>query len=104
MLRSLCEAFPYVRLLDGVHGYGTHMLASMEPIEQLSAADLAARMPAAARKDLLEWNPDQDLTAFLDQVLSKEHNPATVLLPDPRVRITDDLPYNEYFLLRGQQR
>jgi len=103
MTRSLCESFPYVRLFDGVEGYGTHLLASMEPLEGLSAAELAARLPAAARQDLLEWSPGEELTAYIGQVLAKEHDAAKVVHPDPSVRITDDRPYNEYFLLRGKQ-
>jgi spermidine synthase len=103
MVRSLCEAFPYVRLFGGVEGYGTHLLASREPIERLSGAELAARMPARAREDLVEWNPGQDVAAWLSEVVTKEFDARQVVHPDPRVRITDDLPYNEYFLLRGKQ-
>jgi spermidine synthase len=103
MVRSLCESFPYVRLFGGVEGYGTHLLASMEPIERLSGAELAARMPVRARQDLLEWSPAQEVAAWLGQVIGKEHDAGKVVHPDPRIRITDDLPYNEYFLLRGKQ-
>jgi spermidine synthase len=103
MVRSLCESFPYVRLFGGVEGYGEHLLASMEPIERLSGAELAARLPARARQDLLEWSAAQDVTNWLDQVIAKEHDAGKVVHPDPRIRITDDLPYNEYFLLRGKQ-
>jgi len=103
MVRSLCESFPYVRLFGGVEGYGTHLLASMEPLERLTGAELEARMPVSAKKDLLEWSPAQDLTAWFNQLLAQEYEAAKVVHPDPRVRITDDRPYNEYFLLRGQQ-
>jgi spermidine synthase len=103
MVRSLCESFPYVRLFGGVEGYGTHLLASKEPLERLTGAELEARMPVSAKKDLLEWSPAQNLTAWFNQLLAKEYEAAKVVHPDPRVRITDDRPYNEYFLLRGQQ-
>jgi spermidine synthase len=103
MVRSLCESFPYVRLFGGVEGYGTHLLASLEPLDRLTGTELAARMPAGAKKDLLEWSPAQDLTVWLDELLAREYEAGKVVHPDPRVRITDDRPYNEYFLLRGQQ-
>ena len=103
MVRSLCESFPYVRLFGGVEGYGTHLLASMEPLDRLTGTELAARMPAGAKKDLLEWSPAQDVTVWLDELLVREYEAGEVVHPDPRVRITDDRPYNEYFLLRGQQ-
>jgi hypothetical protein len=60
-------------------------------------------MPARARQDLLEWSPAQKVAAWLGQVIGKEHDAGKVVHPDPRIRITDDLPYNEYFLLRGKQ-
>jgi spermidine synthase len=101
--RSITECFPYVRLFGGVEGYGTHFLASMEPIPQVSAAELVARLPAAAAKDLQEWNPGQDLTAWFGQVVANEYEAGRVVHPDPSVCITDDRPYNEYFLLRGKQ-
>ena len=103
MTRSLCESFPHVRLFGGVEGYGTHFLASMEPVETLSAAELAARLPERARRDLLEWNPSAEPAAYLRVVVSQEYPVEKVIHPDPSVRITDDRPYNEYFLLRGKQ-
>ncbi len=101
--RSLCECFPHVLLFGGVEDYGTHFLASMEPIELLSGAELAARLPAEAKADLLEWNPGQDLAAWFNHVLSRQSPADQVLDPDPKVRVTDDRPFNEYFLLRGRQ-
>jgi hypothetical protein len=75
----------------------------MEPLDRLTGTELAARMPAGAKKDLLEWSPAQDVTVWLDELLVREYEAGEVVHPDPRVRITDDRPYNEYFLLRGQQ-
>jgi hypothetical protein len=77
-----------------------HMLASMNPIEQLSPAQLAARMPESAKKDLVEWNDSKDVPAYLGQVLTNEYSVPTLLNPDARIQVTDDKPFNEYFLLR----
>jgi spermidine synthase len=103
VLRSVHESFPYVRCLGSVEGLGTHLLASMEPIPVRTAQELAARLPASANKDLLEWSSAPDAAAYLAEVVSQETPIERVLNPDPRIRITDDRPYNEYFLLRSNQ-
>ena len=100
MFRSVHNSFPHVRCFDGVDGYGIHLIASMHPLPILTGAQLAARMPPAARKDLLEWSSTSDLAAGLDQLVSRGTPIEAILYPDPRVQITDDRPYNEYFLLR----
>jgi spermidine synthase len=100
VMRSISESFPYVRGFPSVEGWGIHLLGSMEPIEQLDAAQLAARMPDRAKKDLLEWNHTQDATAYLAEVITNEYSVPLSLNPDPRVQVTDDRPFNEYFLLR----
>jgi len=89
-----------VRCFEGVNGWGTHFLASMEPIEPATAQDLAARMPVKAQNDLLEWNTNKDLPKYLNQVLSQETQITNALNPALDYRITDDRPFNEYFLLR----
>jgi spermidine synthase len=99
-LRSLCNVFPYVRCFDSIEGWGVHLLASMQPIEPNSAARLAARMPESAKRDLIEWTPSATATAYLEQVLANETEAQRNLDPNPNLRITDDFPYNEYFLLR----
>jgi spermidine synthase/MFS family permease len=101
VLRSIHDSFPYVRAFDSVEGWGTHLLASMEPIEKLSADQLVARMPENAKNDLLEWSRSKDAPAYVNIVLSHEISISSVLNPDPAIRITDDQPYNEYFLLRS---
>jgi hypothetical protein len=87
-----------------VAGWGTHLLASSEPIEQLDANQLAARMPESAKKDLLEWNNSQDVPVYIGRVVNGEYFVPGLLNPDPEVQITDDHPYNEYFLLRRLRR
>jgi spermidine synthase len=101
VLRSMADSFPYTRCFVSVKGWGIHILGSLRPLEQRSALELAARMPPAAQRDLLEWSPTPSLPGYIQQVLSQEVNiPGVLTNGDSRVRITDDRPYNEYFLLR----
>ena len=61
----------------------------------------AERMPPEAREDLLEWNRTyKDLHAFVAAILSTKVDIERVLGDDPDVRIEDDRPYNEYYLVR----
>jgi spermidine synthase/MFS family permease len=102
--RSLHEAFPYTRCFDGVYGWGGHLLGSMQPIEPATAGELAARMPQKARQDLMEWTDVErypTLPAFIQPVLSGEVPTTSLLNPNPRIQITDDQPFNEYYLLRN---
>ena len=98
--RSIQESFPYVRGFQSVAGWGVHFLASTDPTEQLDANQLAARMPERAKRDLLEWNSSEDATAYLGRVVANEVSVPRLNSRDPDVIITDDRPYNEYFLLR----
>ncbi|MGO8839086.1 MAG: fused MFS/spermidine synthase [Limisphaerales bacterium] len=98
--RSVHKSFPYVRCFVSVEDWGMHMLASMDPIEPRTAEELAARLPDDAKKDLLEWSSTPDLPIYINQVLSREVAIKDCLNPNPEIRITDDHPFNEYFLLR----
>ncbi len=100
MLRSIRDSFPYVRCFGSVEGWGNHVLASMQPIPARTLPELIARMPVAAQKDFVEWSGGQDATNYLRQVISQELPIESVLDPDLKIRITDDKPFNEYFLLR----
>jgi spermidine synthase len=100
IVRSLCESFSHVRFFHSIGGWGLHMLGSGEPIEIPNAQRLSSRVPAAAARDLLEWSPSHDLAGYLELVLTKEVPSARVLNPDQEICVTDDRPYNEYFLLR----
>ena len=57
------------------------------------------RLPMSAQQDLREWGR-QDLKADLDMVLASEFPVADLLSENESVKITDDSPYNEYYLLR----
>jgi spermidine synthase len=100
VVRSVKNAFPYVRCFHSVTGWGLHMLASMEPIDAWTPEQIALSMPIAAAGDLLEWAPSQNLPAYFAEVLSREIPPDQLLNPNPEIRITDDRAFNEYFLLR----
>ena len=95
VVSSVCASFPYVRCFFSVEGWGIHILASMDPIEVAPAAQLAERMPAGARRDLLEWAPSRDLPGYLRKVVTNEVSVADILNPDPHIQITDDDPVNE---------
>jgi spermidine synthase/MFS family permease len=103
IVRSLYESFPYVRCFDGVDDWGTHFLASEQPIETVTTEELAARMPARARLDLMEYmntNRYPNLPAYLEKVVSQEIPVRRALNADLNFEISDDQPFNEYFLLR----
>jgi spermidine synthase len=105
--RSLLSSFPHVRMYRSFEGggleksgfFGYHFLASMEPIVVPPAEELAARMPERAKADLVEWLPDKDAVAFLRVILEGERD-AEEFARGADARITDDRPFNEYYLLR----
>lgn len=98
-LRSVCDVFPYVRCFRSVAGWGLHILASNQPIAG-DLTTLMAHMPAAAKADLVEWDPDHSAEEYMAAVLAREVPVQEVLAKNPGARITDDEPYNEYYLVR----
>lgn len=98
-LRSVMREFPHVRILSGYKGWGVHILASQQPIPYRSAAELESRLPPKAQQDFVEWQ-DKSFSALVGPMLAAEVSPTSVLSPDPAVAITDDHPFNEYFVLR----
>ena len=100
--RALNNSFPYVRVYRSLEGWGWHFLASMHPIPTRKAGELAARMPAAAALDLMEWGPEKTLNEQLDRVLSTETTTGHLIGLSPHIpALQDDRPVNEYFLLRS---
>jgi len=101
IIRSLLQAFPHVVVFRSIEGWGLHFLASMQPIPDMTAEQFAARLPEAARRDLVEWGPAATPEAMAALILAPrvaigEIASAEVTAPP----ITDDRPFNEYFLLR----
>jgi len=97
--RSLAEVFPHIRVYRSVEGWGVHFLASMQPLSPMNVGQMLGRLPRAAQADLAEWST-ASLAVDVDKVLASELPIASILPPDASMRITDDRPYNEYFLLR----
>jgi predicted membrane-bound spermidine synthase len=96
--RGLTRQFPHVRAFVGIDG-GCHFLASESPLELQSAEEFAARMPAAAARDITEWSPGVPLSNWLARMTAQEIPLGEALAADAH-SITDDRPYNEYDLLR----
>ncbi len=100
VLRSAVDVFPHVRGFVSMAHFGVHILASDEPIDQATAQELVSRMPEAARRDMVEWEPQAPPDKYLALTVTNEVILDSVLNPNPRIALTDDHPYNEYFLLR----
>jgi spermidine synthase len=98
--RSLREAFPHVRVFGSTAGWGFHFLASMQPISVPTPDEFVERMPARARIDLVEWSNHKDPRTDAKDILSREIPLDIFLEESATYSITDDQPYNEYFLLR----
>ena len=99
--RALTESFPHVRVFHSLEGWGGHFLASRRPIDIPSASVLAARMPASAVADMLEWGPGQTAEEQLRLMLEREVPPASLIAFAPTApSMSDNRPYNEYFFLR----
>jgi spermidine synthase len=99
--RAIMKSFPYVRVFQGIEGWGWHFLASERPIPIRTGADLVARMPSSAVTDMMEWgpasSPEEQMKLLLDHQSSID---AIVALSPATTTLTDDRPVNEYFLLR----
>jgi spermidine synthase len=100
MAKTLHESFPYLRFFRSIEGWGVHCLASMRPLPKMSGEEMLAKMPPAAVRDLSEWYQGNPVDLF-NTVLSRE----IFIDPTPDVlnrtpNMTDDHPFNEYFLLR----
>jgi spermidine synthase len=96
---SICKSFPYVVSFPSIQRWGMHFLASMEPIEKQTPDELLLRMPVSAKKDLLEWAPGQEPSAYLGNVVPYGVRVERAQDSGVSFEITDDDPVNEYFLM-----
>ena len=101
MARSLKNSFTYVKLYRGIEGYGWHFLASDQPIPDRTAAEMVARMPPAAVKDMMEWGPAatpvQEMSLMLDHTTTVDN---IIALSPSTPALSDDRPINEFFMVR----
>lgn len=100
--RALVDSFPHVVAFRSFDGRGTHFTASMTSVDVPNAAEFVARLPEAAKHDMVEWNTGKlrDVHKFAATVLNGQIPIERLVLADPSVVITDDRPFNEYYLLR----
>jgi spermidine synthase len=99
--KALAGSFPYVRVYRSIRGWGWHFLASMSPIPERTAAELVARMPPAAVKDMMEWGPGATPVDQFQRMLSAKMTLEELVREAPATPpMQDDRPVNEYFLLR----
>ena len=103
VVRTVVEEFDHVRVFRGFDGWGYHILASDQPIPQRSVEEVVARLPDAARSDLLEWSAGVAPHDLFRPVLESERKTRDIAEHVRNIgtpTITDDRPYNEYYLLR----
>lgn len=99
--RTLVQSFPYVVAYRSIENAGVHFLASMQPIPDITADTFVSRLPDAARRDLVEWGPAPTPEAMATAILARRVPLADVVAdPQGRPTVSDDHPFNEYFLLR----
>jgi predicted membrane-bound spermidine synthase len=102
--KSIKESFPFVKAFTSLHGWGVHYLASQVPLANPTAAALAARLPAAATTDLLEWRDYGTAEKELGTMLEQEVSLDAIIAKSPATpALTDDRPINEYYFLRHRR-
>src|SRR5262249_51610643 len=75
LARGVVDTFPHVRAFRSIEGWGVHFLASMEPIDHLTAREILERLPPRALADLSEWRHEktpEDMQRVIASELSVE--------------------------------
>ena len=98
--RALALSFPYIRVFPSNGHYGCHFIASLSPLPNLTARQMAGKMPPSAQRDFLEGYPSQTTEHFFTGLLNWEIPFSSLINPQRLAVLTDDRPFNEYFLLR----
>jgi spermidine synthase len=99
--RALKESFPYVRVFYVNPHWGTHFIASMQPLHRWTAEELAQHMPASAARDLVEWGPQPNPQGRFAAVLKNEISLDQMIAEAPEApALQDDRPVNEYYVIR----
>jgi spermidine synthase len=101
--QSLGRTFAEVRVFPSVEeeGWGEHFLASKGLINRRTAAELSARVPPAAARDMLEWGPATTVEEQFQRMLEGEMALRELIDSAPSAPVlTDDRPVNEYYFVR----
>jgi spermidine synthase len=101
VVRSMYNSFPYMRIFGSVEHWGFHMVGSEEPIVLPEVQELVDRLPPAAKTDLIEWTPDNTPLGMLTTIFSNEIDVRKSLEGPTETEVTDDGPFNEYYLIRA---
>lgn len=101
MLKAICAAFPFVRVFHSTEGFGFHFFASMLPINMPTVDAFLARVPQEAAADFVEWSEGKSAGDIYQELLLGEIPVSEFLSPHMNDSITDDRPFNEYFLMRN---
>lgn len=101
MIRSIADQFQYVRIFRSFGDLGLHLLASNQPIRQITPESMTHKLPLTAAVDLVEWGPYHTPQSQFAYLLERELPITEVLRQLPFSQsISDDSPINEYYLLR----
>ena len=98
--KAIHAEFPYVRVFRSVEGWGFHFFASAQPFNMPSVQDFMKRLPQPAARDLLEWDTDKNPGGLYQTLIQREISIERILASANTASITDDRPFNEYFLMR----
>ncbi|MHB8883031.1 MAG: fused MFS/spermidine synthase [Thermodesulfovibrionales bacterium] len=98
--RSLVNSFRFVKAYRSVEGWGVHLIASDKELIGISPAKMVSVMPPKAAADILESYPGKDLREVVGTVVERAVPMRRLLDRDRSVVITDDRPFNEYYMLR----
>jgi len=101
MLKAICAAFPFVRVFHSTERLGFHFFASMLPLKVPTVDAFLARLPQEAAADFVEWSEGKSAGDIYQELLLGEIPVSEFLSPHMNDSITDDRPFNEYFLLRN---
>ena len=101
--KAIVASFSYVRAFESLEGWGTHYIVSARPIADPDIASVVARMPAAAARDMIEFNPNSTPQEMVSKIIDdSEYDVDELANLDPSAPpITDNRAINEYFLMRA---
>jgi hypothetical protein len=73
--KAVQESFAYVRVFRSINGIGYYLLASDAPFPDRDSQELAARLPASAARDFVEWGPAPTAAGQFETLLCGDLSP-----------------------------